>query len=65
MNGSFNFTETGEHKNSENCTVHDNINVVNAFSNRFEYLFDLYKKRYIISRDKKEKEKEQEIINDL
>ena len=56
MNGSFNFTETAEHKNSENCTIHDNINVVKAFSDRFEYLFDLYKKRYIIIRDKKEKE---------
>ena len=61
MNGSFNFTETAEHKNSENCTIHDNINVVKAFSDRFDYLFDLYKKKYIISRDKKEKE----AINDL
>ncbi len=59
MNGSFNFTETAEHKNSENCTIHNNINVVKAFSDRFDYLFDLYKKKYIISRDKKE------AINDL
>jgi phospholipase D len=56
MNGSFNFTETAEHKNSENCTIHNNINVVKAFSDRFDYLFDLYKKKYIMSRDKKEKE---------
>ena len=45
MNGSFNFTETAEHKNSENCTIHNSINVVKAFSDRFDYLFDLYKKK--------------------
>ena len=53
MNGSFNFTETAEHKNSENCTIHDNPAVVDAFSKRFDYLFDFYKTRYLASLVKK------------
>jgi phosphatidylserine/phosphatidylglycerophosphate/cardiolipin synthase-like enzyme len=55
MNGSFNFTETAEHKNSENCTVHDNENVVKAFSNRFDYLFNLYKVTNLANLAKKNK----------
>ncbi len=55
MNGSFNFTETAEHKNSENCTIHDNPQIIIAFSDRFEYLFNLYKERQAISLAKKSK----------
>ena len=51
MNGSFNFTETAEHHNSENCTVHDSIKVVKAFSDRFDYLFNLYKNAFLQKQD--------------